>query len=347
MIRNILIVDDDKIWLRLVQKKFDKYRETFSVIVAKDGMEAVEKLKQHAVSLVVTDMQMPRMDGLSLLAHLSAHYPEVHVIVVTAYSTPKLKKAVLERGGAGYIEKPFVVEDLAEKITRILKKESEGGVLQTVPLEMFIQLIEMEQKTSTIRVYNKVSGKKGVLFFKNGELMDARLPGLEGKSAAYEIFSWDEVTMAIQDECAVNKKKIDKDLQAILLDAMRLKDESSGPDGFEEEDGLVERNNDEEDDLDLFGESSREPENRSTDNDIKQMLRDEKGVYDVRQDNTHLPMIKTVETIGNLIGAGPLKACFLSKGKLKDIIVVPGENATAISVDPTAPRDRIIETLKR
>jgi len=199
MIRNILIVDDDKIWLRLIQKKFEKYRETFTALVASDGLEAVEKLQQHAVSLVVTDMQMPRMDGLGLLAHLSTHYPKVRVVVVTAYSTPRLKKTLLERGGGGYMEKPFAVEDLARKITDILDRKSEGGMLQTVPLEMFIQLIEMEQKTCTVRVFNKTSGKEGVLFFNKGELQDAGGPGIQGENAADEIFSWNEVTISIQD----------------------------------------------------------------------------------------------------------------------------------------------------
>jgi len=355
MIRTILIVDDDKIWLRLVQKKFDKYKEAFSVIVAKDGLDAVEKLKQHAVSLVVTDMQMPRMDGLSLLAHMSAHYPDVHVIVVTAYSTPKLKKAVLERGGAGYIEKPFVVEELAKKITQILKKESEGGVLQTVPLEMFIQLIEMEQKTSTIRVFNKVSGKKGVLFFREGELMDARLPGVDGKQAAYEIFSWDEVAMAIQDECAIEQKKIDEDLQAILLDAMRLKDESSGSEGFDEEADLLETEElvkpedaaEEVEDLDLFGDASPPPKTRSADADIGQLLKDETGILDVRRDETHRPMMEVAVEVGKLIDAGTLKVCFLSKGEQKDTIIVPGRKMTAISVDLSASRDRIIDLLRQ
>lgn len=127
MIRNVLIVDDDRIWLRVLVKKMAKYRRDFEATPAGDGREALEVLKSKPISLVVTDMQMPQMDGLTLLAHMSEMYPEIPVIVVTAYSTPKLKRAVLERGGAGYIEKPFVVEDLARKIIGMLKKESEGG----------------------------------------------------------------------------------------------------------------------------------------------------------------------------------------------------------------------------
>ena len=82
-------------------------------MAAGNGKEAIRVLKSHPISLVITDMQMPEMDGLALLARLSESYPDIPVIVVTAYSTPKLKLTVLEGGGAGYMEKPFVVEDLA------------------------------------------------------------------------------------------------------------------------------------------------------------------------------------------------------------------------------------------
>ena len=343
MIKNILIVDDDKIWLRLIQKKFEKFKEIFSALVAVDGQDAVEKLKQHAVSLVVTDMQMPKMDGLALLAHLSEYYPEIPVIVVTAYSTPKLKKAVLERGGAGYIEKPFVIEDLAEKIQRILKKESEGGILQTVPLEMFIQLIEMEQKTCTIRVFNKLNGKKGVLFFSEGELFDARLPGIQGKGAAYEIFSWDEVSMTIQDTCAVSEKRIEQDLQAILLDAMRLKDEAA-----DSEDGPNDPPPGPALDPAPAGRAP-EPETRVKSLGTagwEQAVAEEKGVGEITRDDRWSPLIESARQIGEKLDAGRLNACFISQGG-RDLIIVPGDEIRNVSLDPTCARDRIFRILER
>jgi CheY-like chemotaxis protein len=226
MIKKVLFVDDDRILRRMVQKKFEKYASDFSTLTAEDGLDAVKKLKEDNISLVVTDLQMPQMDGFALLVHLSEKYPDIPVIVQTGYGTPKSKKSVLERGAAGYIEKPFKFDQLAERIIITLDKESEGGILHTIPLEMFIQLIEMEQKTCTIRVVDKTSGERGVLFFREGDLMDARIGDLPGKPAAYEIFSWDQVTLSIEDNCAVKEKRIDEELQAILFDAMRLKDEA-------------------------------------------------------------------------------------------------------------------------
>ncbi len=226
MIKKVLFVDDDRILRHLIQKKLDKHKTTFTVLTAKDGLDAVKELKKNSISLVVTDLQMPQMDGFALLAHLSEKYPDIPVIIQTGYGTSKSRKHALERGAAGYIEKPFKIEYMAEKIIATLKKESEGGILQTIPLEMFIQLIEMEQKTCTIRVVEKSSGELGVLFFRNGDLVEARIGAKRGKPAAYKIFSWGQVTLSIQDDCAIKNKRIVGDLQAILFDAMRLKDEA-------------------------------------------------------------------------------------------------------------------------
>jgi hypothetical protein len=68
-----------------------------------------------------------------------------------------------------------------------------------------------------------------------GELMDARIRNLQNKPAAYKIFSWSKVTLFIEDKCPLSDKRIDGDLQAILFEAMRLKDEAE--DGKEPEAG--------------------------------------------------------------------------------------------------------------
>jgi CheY-like chemotaxis protein len=227
MNKNILFVDDDRILRNLVRRKFQVYSEAFTTCLAADGVEAVQILKENPVSIVITDLQMPNMDGLSLLAHLSEKYPEIPVVVLTRFSTPESKKRVMDTG-ATFIEKPFVVEELADKIIKTLQKENEGGTLKTVSIEMFIQLIEMDQKTCTLRILNKLTGKQGILFFYNGDLMDARVGNRQGNKAAYEILAWDSITISIQNECAITVKNIEGELQAILFDAMRLKDETSG-----------------------------------------------------------------------------------------------------------------------
>jgi len=336
MQKTVLIVDDDKIWLHAIKKKMDKYKKAFSVLIAEDGLDAVEKLKKNVISLVVTDIQMPRMDGLALLAHLSENYPDIPVIVVTAYSTPQSKKAVLERGAAGYIEKPFEVEALVKKIMSVFKKESDGGVLQTIPLEMFMQLIEMEQKTCTIRVASKSSGEHGVLFFRDGELLDARIANIQGKLAAYEIFAWDKVTLSIQDACALKDKRIDGDLQAILFDAMRLKDEA---DDVEAQD--VEKNEAEI----TKSEPHEVPIEDMIRSRLEQVTGDRNILKDIYKDSFWDDLVVQSSRIGKIFRAGALKCLYIDRGESTDYIILPGKENLLISINPESPRDRILQAL--
>ena len=63
MVRNVLIVDDDREMLLSLKDGLSKYKETFSVLIAEDGTVAVKIIKEKTVSLVVTDLKMPQMDG--------------------------------------------------------------------------------------------------------------------------------------------------------------------------------------------------------------------------------------------------------------------------------------------
>jgi len=107
MIKNVVMVDDDREMLSAVQEGLEKYQETFSLITAGNGLEAIDYLEKNTVSLVVTDLKMPEMDGFSLLAHIMEHYPYIPVITVTGYSTPEMEKLSKEGGSIGYIKKPF------------------------------------------------------------------------------------------------------------------------------------------------------------------------------------------------------------------------------------------------
>jgi CheY-like chemotaxis protein len=341
MVKNVLVVDDDQELLLSLMEGLDRYGETFSVLLAGDGQEAVEKLKENTISLVVTDLKMPNMDGFALLAHIMEQYPEIPVIIITAYSTPRMEKLAREGGAVGYIEKPFMIDSLARKIMTTLRKETEGGTLHGVSSGIFLQLIEMEQKTCTIRLVDKSSGKQGVLFFRDGELLDAKSDNLQGEFAAYEIFSWDETEISIQNSCSLKKKKINRDLQAVLLEAMRLKDEAA-----QRQESVNEER--EEDDAEEVTDIE-EPEIPVTKNAIRDKLKKEigrnLGLEDIYEDGSWDGLIAQMSRIGIFFDTGKMKVSYIDRGESKDFILLPGKTTTVISVNPKCPKDRIIQIL--
>jgi len=338
MKKKVLIVDDDPQFLLTLKNGLENYDERFSALIAEDGLIALDVLKGHTVSLVVTDLKMPRMDGFGLMAEIMQNYPEIPVIVVTGHGTPELEKLTREGGAIDCIGKPFKLTDLAEKIENALSKESEGGTLHGINSGMFLQLIEMEQKTCTIRLAEKASGKEGVLFFRDGELIDARTDALAGEGAAYKIFAWDRVSISIENACPRKERRIQRDLHAVLMEAMRLKDEAedggkAGIETKEETDRTLHR--EETDASDRIGQ-------------IKRKLDKEIGVSgleDIYVDRKWDGFVVQAAQMGAFLGMGHLKLCHLDRGEPNDLILLPGKETTVLLVDTRGPKERIIELL--
>ena len=345
MVKNVLIVDDDQEMLVALQNGFQKYEDTFSVITAENGEEAVEKLKKSTVSLIVTDLKMPRMDGFSLLQYTMENFPDIPVIVITGYSTPEMEKMARKGGAVSYIAKPFMLDSLARKIMSTLRKESEGGTLHSVSSGIFLQLMEMEEKTCTIRLEDKSSGSKGVLFFSDGELLDARVNDLQGKPAAYEIFSWDKVTISIQNVCPPIPNRVNSDLQPLILEASRLKDEGGSP----EESPAPEPEKPEP-----AAKAAGTGKQKSTADPISRIRKQvdsqvgqRSGLEDIYKDKSWEGAIRSWSNIGKIFDSGDLQLCYVDRGEATDFIVVPGSDTVVLSVSPKCPRDKIMDALRK
>jgi DNA-binding response OmpR family regulator len=341
MVRKVLIVDDDQEMLDALKEGLEKYHETFVVETALDGQAAIEELKKQNISLVVTDLKMPRMDGFTLLAFIMENYPDIPVIIITGYSTPEMEKLAREGGAVGYIAKPFMIEKLAKQVMTTLRKESDGGTLHSVSSGVFLQLMEMEQKTCTIRLEDKPTGRKGVLFFREGELLDARVNHLQGEAAALEIFSWDQVTLSIQNICSVSENKINSELQPLILEAMRLKDEREEGAKTEVSDELVPEVEEVEEEVapdDLQGTIKTR---------LEQEVGPRCGVEDIYLNSNWDGFIEQLNRVGAFFKAGRLKAGYIDNGQPNDYILVPGEQTTVIEVNTKCPRDKIMHTLNR
>ena len=334
MIKNVLIVDDDKEMLLALKEGFKKYQESFAVLLAEDGLVALKGLKANVISLVVTDLKMPRMDGFELLAHVMEHYPDIPVIMITGYSTPEMERLAREGGAVGYISKPFLIENLARQIMATLRKESEGGTLHNVNSGMFLQLIEMEQKTCTIRLEDKTTGQKGILFFKEGELLDARVNHLKGESAAFKIFSWDEVNLSIQNGCALTENKIQKELQPLILEAMRQKDETA----LDESSMAVKENGN------TWKQASPDLI-KVLKSKIERNVGKQCGLEDIYQDNSWDDQVDQLSLLGNYFNIGQLMLGYVDKGDANDYILFIRDKTTVIAVDPKCPRDKILQVL--
>lgn len=134
----VLIVEDEKD----VREPLAEYlcSEGLSVTTTPDGSIAVEKLDATSFDLVLTDIQMPEMNGMELLRHVRIKYPSIPVIMFTAFGTIEDAVDTIRLGAYDYVLKPLVFEDILQKIRGAIEfKHSElrddpSGVSDDRPL---------------------------------------------------------------------------------------------------------------------------------------------------------------------------------------------------------------------
>lgn len=115
----LLIVDDSAVDRRLVGGLLEKEHE-WTLEFASDGDEALERCKAQPPDLVLTDLQMPKMNGLDLVASLRRELPKVPVLLMTAKGSEEIAVEALQAGAASYVPKRGLSLSLVETVRRVL-----------------------------------------------------------------------------------------------------------------------------------------------------------------------------------------------------------------------------------
>jgi DNA-binding NtrC family response regulator len=164
--KKILIVDDE-LNMRLVLSAMLK-KEGFEVSAAANGREALQILQSTGISVVITDLKMPDIDGMELLARISERHPEIPVVMITAHGTVATAVEALKKGAFDYITKPFDLDDFKNVVSKAIKtrvlKENELswpaaeieriGIVGTSAktMEVFEAIQRVAQTTTTVLI---------------------------------------------------------------------------------------------------------------------------------------------------------------------------------------------------
>jgi CheY-like chemotaxis protein len=118
-VTTVLVVDDSAVDRALVGELLG-HKPQWEVREAEDGVDALARIGDAAPDVVVTDLQMPRMDGLELVAAIRTQYPSVPVILMTAFGSEALAVEALEKGAAAYVPKTHLAEKLVNTMEKAL-----------------------------------------------------------------------------------------------------------------------------------------------------------------------------------------------------------------------------------
>jgi CheY-like chemotaxis protein len=220
--KNILIVDDEK---NIVLSLSDFLEADYNCFRAFSYDEAIEIMIKNPVDVVISDVRMPGKTGFDLIRWLKENRPKVKTIMMTAYGSDSVKRAIRKEGAIFYFEKPIDYNEIKNIIEHIFSPRGFTADLSGMDLIDMLQILGFSGKDCTVNVRNKL-GESGKVFLKNGVLLNAETDFNTGMEAFYDIIKWESGSFSVVPLEGNINPEISFSLEHLLLEVSRIHDES-------------------------------------------------------------------------------------------------------------------------
>jgi CheY-like chemotaxis protein len=226
---SILLVDDDPGVAWALGRYFA--RAGFAVTTCGDGEEAIALLEYRDFDTVITDIQMPRLNGLALVDWLRTNRASTRVVVITAFGGPSIRHLSIKKGAILYLEKPVDPDLLAEALFSSTEETSFSGNIDKIDILDYLQLMMLVGRQVVLEVTSKHGGQ-GSIFIDSGEVRHAKCDGLEGEEALFKCLGFEGGSFVNRPWIEPEKITIRKPGDFLLMEAARKRDEvRAGPEG--------------------------------------------------------------------------------------------------------------------
>ncbi len=248
----LLLVDDNPMVLAMLR---DALTPLAKVTTADDGADALLKAVEEAPDLLVSDYRMPGMDGKQLVEKLRGRSSTsgISVILLATKSDISEKLSLQDHSADDFVEKPFFLREATQRIKRLIdkialekmsKSSSSDGVVRGSLAQMnvidLVQSLEMGRKSCLLTLTQQ--DDKCEMYFKDGQVSHAVYGSLSGDAAVFKVLRWTGGNFQINFEGKTKQQSTTLNTQGLLMEGLRLLDESRRDDGSqseEEEDVLL------------------------------------------------------------------------------------------------------------
>ena len=232
----ILLVDDDADVLEMYQELLKDLPSKPEIDTANSGARAVALLETEPYRLLITDLKMPRMDGLQVLSIVRKQHPNLRTVVLTSVMDEQFRSRVYALGVDLFWQKPTTEREVAmfkDCVESLLEREDQPGFrgVQSKSLMDIIQLECLSQSSSVLRITN--GPLVGKIWINHGELYDAEAGNLQAEEAFQHILSWKTGNFEVLPAEENHPQAITTSYNAMLLQSAQAIDEARG-----ERDGL-------------------------------------------------------------------------------------------------------------
>jgi CheY-like chemotaxis protein len=228
--RRIILVDDEEALAWSLASRLAKARPGDRVETSNDGETALVRIREAPVDLLVADVRMPGMSGIDLILAARELYPDLPVIVMTAFKSTDVTR--LGSGPfTGFLEKPFVFDRLRELVEEALAPEVVGfsGAISVQTLPDIVQLYVLSSATGLLSVDHGSS--QGQLYFSQGAILHAVTPSACGDEAFYEIMMWSGGQFSMRMGAVPPERSVESSWQELLMESVRRVDEARRSNG--------------------------------------------------------------------------------------------------------------------
>jgi DNA-binding response OmpR family regulator len=233
----ILLIDDNPMILGMLSQALEKFA---ALDTASDSAEGLLKIVEAPPDLLITDYQMPGMDGRQLVEKLKdrAATARLPIILMATKADQNEKLKIVEDKVEDFLEKPFFIKDATARIKRVIDKialekmqrEASGdgtlrGTLQQMNVIDLLQSLELSRKTC--RLVLTSGDDRSELFFTEGQINHATYGPLSGDDAVYKVLTWTGGNFQIDFTSSSTEQTITRSTQGLLMEGLRLLDEAN------------------------------------------------------------------------------------------------------------------------
>jgi CheY-like chemotaxis protein len=223
--RRILLVDDEEALAWSLSSRLQKARPGDRIETAYDGESALPRVAAEPLDVLIADIRMPGMSGIDLVLAARGIYPELPVVVMTAFKPADMTK--LDQGPfTRFLEKPFEFDALLALVEAALAPAPVGfsGAISVQTLPDIVQLYVLSSATGMLRVRNRHGD--GLLYFAQGSILHAATSRRMGDEAFYEIMMWSGGEFSMQVGVQTPERTVTSNWQELLMESVRRIDES-------------------------------------------------------------------------------------------------------------------------
>lgn len=222
----ILLVDDEPNIIMGLARVLFKDNDKYDVLLASSGKIAQDIIRELPISVMVTDINMPEMNGIDLICWTATEYPETRVVAMTGFEVAQIRDHAYRLGCLQVVQKPFDLNVMRQLISELTTDQLSGRLAGLSVMDI-IQMLCLGRQSTGIEITH--GSKSGIILIVLGEIVHAVWGDIVGEQALFHILATHGAVFRTQNLPLEYPKSIEAPWQRLLMEGMRQIDEKLIP----------------------------------------------------------------------------------------------------------------------